>query len=65
MDEPRAVVVIKPGLALDMEGRVLNLAKEIKRLFIGRLFNLGERLAQEEYSAEAGQRLVDAILSET
>ena len=27
-------------------------------------FDLGKRLAQEEYGAEAGQQLVDAILSE-
>ena len=29
-----------------------------------RKFDLGKRLAQEEYSAEAGQQLVDSILSE-
>ena len=27
-------------------------------------YDLGQRLAQEEYSAAAGQKLVDAILSE-
>ena len=29
-----------------------------------RKFDLGKRLAQEEYSAEAGQQLVDTILAE-
>ena len=27
-------------------------------------YNLGERLMQEQYSSEVGQRLIDAILSE-